>query len=342
MADRVIIVGTKRGPEQVTAVELKQMAGRAGRKHDGGEGYVSVIACGLAECSRAEDIFEGEADLHVDSRMDSPHEAAFHIMAEIANGIVETRDDIGGWFHRSFAAHFGRSLNADEVVRLLKDEWEAIIEEDGRLKATALGFVGSQHYFHPSDVHAWRENFQEIFSRDIEMREPAIVWALANVPSEANRAGISVWKKQFLLQNIEEEMATYGLGMDMGNLQAAALWMRVLGGPSVGAAAAEIDRTKRDYERLHSVLLALNTIMSWERQDFFRDLRTRAMYGVCADLVPLCRLPGIGKTYALDLYNRGVRNLDDFEWVVGELESDCRNTKYLEAVKKVAASYLKA
>ncbi len=36
MADKVIVVGAKRGNERVPSSEIMQMIGRAGRRHDGG------------------------------------------------------------------------------------------------------------------------------------------------------------------------------------------------------------------------------------------------------------------------------------------------------------------
>ena len=43
MADVVIVVGTKRGNEYVSPIEVKQMVGRAGRKHGGETATAHVI-----------------------------------------------------------------------------------------------------------------------------------------------------------------------------------------------------------------------------------------------------------------------------------------------------------
>lgn len=334
MADRVIIVGTKRGPELVSAVELKQMAGRAGRRHDGSVGYVEVIAKGFAEQERMEAIFSGDADFSIDSRMDSPFEASFHLMAEIVNGIVQTREDIRGWFSQSFARYFGRNLDVDEVVHLMKG-WGVIVEDGEHLRATALGRISSQHYFHPADIAAWQNNFGEIFSRGLETQDAPLVWALSDVPREAEHACVNSWKKRWLLETLENDISAYRLGIQYGNVQAAALWARLLGGPFVGAVTAEIERMRQDYGRLHNVLVMLNNNNGWEQQDFLDELRIRVIYGVPRELVPLCQLPGIGKTYALDLYNRGVRSVADLRWVLGELEFNFEGTSYLEAVKRL-------
>ena len=51
-------------------------------------------------------------------------------------------------------------------------------------------------------------------------------------------------------------------------------------------------------------------LCQWNKRPFFNTLGIRMMYGVPIELVPLCRLPNIGKVRAERLWNANLRSYD--------------------------------
>ncbi|MHC4537228.1 MAG: hypothetical protein ACYS6K_25075, partial [Planctomycetota bacterium] len=80
MADRVIVVGTKRGRSSVPVSEIQQMCGRAGRSHFGLSGIANVIV----EESRAVEVqqeMESAESLNVHSQISDIDNMSFHLTA---------------------------------------------------------------------------------------------------------------------------------------------------------------------------------------------------------------------------------------------------------------------
>ena len=100
MADRVIVVGAKRARQQVPASEMKQMIGRAGRRHDGGVCRATIVVEeDIADVVEAE--MGSEESMTVASSLFTASMLAFHLLPEICNGSVENRGDMEVWYSRS-------------------------------------------------------------------------------------------------------------------------------------------------------------------------------------------------------------------------------------------------
>ena len=119
MADVVIVVGTKRGKESVPVLEIKQMVGRAGRKHGGEAALANVIV----EEDRIEDIragLEKGQNMDVRSSFGETDGLLFHLMPEIVSGKVEDVITAIRWFKRSLAASQGRKVNFGKLFDKLE------------------------------------------------------------------------------------------------------------------------------------------------------------------------------------------------------------------------------
>jgi replicative superfamily II helicase len=322
MAEAVVIVGARRARERVLAHELAQMAGRAGRTHESKTADVHLIVSD-EDLAFAADAVEYGGDWDVVSHLDEVHEFAFHVLPDIVSGSVKTLDDLQEWYRQTFAAFTGCSLPMSDVYQFL-DECMMVRGDESSFEATQLAEVATGYYFRPEDVCAWCENFGEVFSKEAQDNDMAIVWALANTPSQNCVHGyISV---QELANECLSSVRGYGFIADDELVFPMMVWWKMLDGPSLPEVRPFAKQWKRDYGRLHKVLTTLNTVMKWEEEDFFEELNVRISYVIPKELAFLCALDGIGKTHAAALYNVGVRTIQDLVSKSDEIEAIADHT----------------
>jgi len=307
MADNVVIVGTRRGPSLVPAGELRQMAGRAGRIHGGPDARVDIIVP-IEDAEYAMIALQEGDDPIIGSSMSDPDVMAFHLLPEICSGRVSDSQKAALWASRGFHAALGLPSALDDALAVLKD-CGAVEEMSKRLMATQQGRIASAMYFHPADVEAWGSNFTEIFEQELEDDDLAAAWALGNVPIK--RLSGDFGKKFWVVRNFQDELPP-GLRVRDGSLLTCVLWWANLGGPGVGPMRGASLQLKDDRERVFGVLRRLDhEVMRWNKIDYFDRLEFQVKKGLSCHLVPLCRLPGVGKVLAGALYQMGIESPED-------------------------------
>jgi replicative superfamily II helicase len=326
MADRVVIVGARRGNSTVEISQITQMMGRAGRKHDGAAYPVDLVI----EESDEHYIADGLADdsgMDVISSLDGGDDLCFHVLGEIASGHIVDKDTARKWFARSLRALQGGEFNPDEVFDMLV-ELEAITMHNGRVASTPLGDASTAFYFHPADVLTWKMNFDELFEQGLECDEVAPAWALGSIP--CNRATGDLGNARFVIQECCNRLPG-GLDPMEGSLVNMTMWWHCMGGPPVGKMKNVAMSMKKDFGRIRSLLTVLDyKVARWGRTDYFEELALRIKLSVDPELLELCKLPGISKGRALFLYNAGVTGLDElkeqYENFEGEIDENFWNT----------------
>lgn len=316
-ARRVVIVGVDRGLQRVENYDINQMIGRSGRLglDPRGDAYILVPE------SKKDDVIRSlKANPLIKSQLledvGGHHKTlAFHVVSEIHHGNIKTKDAFHEWFRRSLAYHQNLSFGdvaIDKVIDLLL-KCKAIMIEDGEYKATSIGIIASMFYFSPFDVADLRTNFKDVFDRNRQDDDYAVSIALGNL--DGNRFGI-------VNKNEKTEMSRYQTQIERmfgkGKLLDPAIkiscaYYNMLHGLDSPTFASIQSGLRFDFDRTAEVLNAIDSMtMKGANSSFFKTLKMRVAYGVRSELVPLCEIPNVGKVRAENLYNAGVRNVDDF------------------------------
>jgi len=318
VADKVVIVGARRGNTRVEISELSQMMGRAGRKHDGNSYPVDIIV----EESDAEHVENGLADdsgMNVNSSLGDIDDLCFHVLGEIASGRIYDEQTAIKWFSRSLSSLQGGDFNPLDVFDSL-DEIECIKKSGGRVMATPLGEISSTYYFHPADVFTWKSNFDELFDQGLENDEVAPAWALGSIPF--GRATGDLDRHRHVVGDCINRIPA-GLSPMDGSLVNITLWWHCLGGPPVGKMKSVAMDMKKDFGRIRTMLNALDyKVAKWEMTDYFDDLELRVNMAIAPELLELCKLPGISKGMASYLYNAGITGLEELDESYGNFEGE--------------------
>lgn len=315
-ARRVVIVGVHRGLDEVEQYDIKQMVGRSGRVglDPRGDAYILVP--------------ERKADYHIarlskeakiESRLldyigteENPHykTLAFHLVSELHHGEVQTKEDIKEWYKRTLASFQSNDLHddiLDSTLELLQ-KYNAIKLEDGIYKTTVVGNVASMFYYSPFDVADLRRNFKFLFDNNYQNNDIAVAMALG---------AVDTLKMQYVSKGELEEMGSFAakVGKMYGNaytssaIKGGYAYFLLLHGLNPGLFAAIARNAQHDFDRTKMVLNALDSMACrWEQRPFFNELGLRLAYGVTSELVPLCRLPNVGKVRAEKLWAAGLRS----------------------------------
>ncbi len=330
-ARRVIIRDWKRydplhgfnAPIQV--MEIKQMCGRAGRPGFDDIGEAILVARRKAEVNALinEYIF-GESEV-VLSRMAMEPSLRKHLLALVATSHCRSKEDVSEFMAGTFFARCGGIEGVwgkiDEMLELL-EECSLIEKEEDRLKATDFGKRVSDLYIDPlsglkikeavdsgkqgipiSYLHiiAGTPDMYPLYIKKSEIRklmkkvDHVRADLFEDVPEDQGdlEAYLSAFKTALMLNDwISEESedtiaSTYDIGPgDIRNRVETAEWLI--------HSAAEIAR-----------------MYDPEKYIRLRELTTRIKYGINVDLIPLMRIPQIGRVRARTLYNAGYKTPED-------------------------------
>lgn len=315
-ARRVVIVGVHRGMSPVDTWDIFQMIGRSGRPgyDDRGDAYILV-----PDTKADEHINRLKTQQPIMSRLldnvgDHYKTLAFHVVSEIHHGGIKTKADVKNWYKKTLA-HFQSKHLDDKIVNSTIDlliKCGAIKEEEGKLKVTVVGMVSSMFYYSPFDAADLRRNFMWLFKEGLHTSDLHVALALGNVDS--NRMGIvsraeredfgdfmaQVWKK-FGRDTFTEPA-----------IKGAFLYYSAMTGNDAGALASLVRNVQFYYPRQNQVLMTLDSMgCKWNKKSYFNEMQSRIVYGVRSELLPLIKLPEVGKVRAENLWNAGIKSPQD-------------------------------
>lgn len=322
-ARRVIVTGVHRGLMEVENYDIQQMIGRAGRpKYDPrGDAYILV-----PEAEKAEWIKKLKHKSEIRSTMlnfvgkaENPmyKTLAFHIVAEIHQGNVKTKEAFFDWFKKSLAHHQDHAFDDVVVERTLDslEKCKAIYKDDeGLYQTSAIGRIASMFYYSPFDVSDLRRNFHFLFEEKRDHDDVAISMAMGNI--DTHRWGIvNRWEREAIAQYQGKVEKMYGKGkFTDATIKIGCVYHNMLKGkhdmPTLNALTGQL---LVDLDRTMQVLNSIDSMSSkWDRQAWFRSLGLRVRYGVGADLVELCQIPNVGAARAKRLKDKRIKTVGDF------------------------------
>jgi len=306
----VIIAGMHRGLEEVSELDIIQMCGRSGRMGIDSEGDAIMVfpSKKLDEFRRR---IENPGDIL--SQINDPIIAAFHVIGEIGCKSIKTREDVQKWYSRTLAVRQGEKIDKEYVDKLvdylLKNN--AIRDVNGQLVETELGRASVFFYLRPDLLKDLMVNWSKIFEIGVEENDFIVSIGMSRlriyqsvIVSKADREEIEKYYQASkamsgTLGEISEGQAK--VGMAYHNM------LKGLGGVKNPLGGVQRGLTQ-DIERVMQALAYLDAKYArWLKGAFWNGMTIRFRYGVGPELVSLCRLEGIGGTYARKLYNEGIR-----------------------------------
>lgn len=306
-ARRVIICGVNRGLSEVSVLDLKQMVGRAGRVglDPRGDAYILIPE------SKAE-VYANFLDNlpEIESRLSEIEELAFHIVNEINEGI-NTIDKLWQWYRRSFAVK--RGCSEKTVIETINEliNYDAIREnEEGIYIPTPIGKISSWFYYSPFTVAYLRSNFQGVITDDIDL-----AWAIGSAMYEiVTYTNIDYYEDMFYLKETLKQRFKFSSerksSFEREIISTYAVYLLLRGEQEKRPELINtIKAFQSDIPRLTSALKALGSFYKIEYD--FDELAIRLQYGVGSELVPFCKLQGIGVAKAKKLVNAGIRSYAD-------------------------------
>lgn len=322
-ARNVVIVGVHRGISEVDELDIIQMAGRAGRYGIDDAGFVYlIIPEGSAEAWRR--VFASPRP--VTSVLNNRYTLAFHVLAEISNKEVLSKEDLLRWYERSLAYRQGiMPFSREDAEGLMQDllEMEMIGYKGLIPYITGLGKVSAWLYFSPYDVYAWYRNFSRAF--EIGLDDLTLAWALGDIPSNdmgyiPNDVKTDVEEMMWKLRNrgitnvSDACTVSYGAYHSLKGLD-----------PEEGVLKAICRGLIFDIQRQTQAFSLMDGMYAkWGQDGLWKVLPVRIKYGIPEEIVPLTTIAGVGGKRAKAIWGQGLKSVEDV--------ADLKNKKKLMKV----------
>jgi replicative superfamily II helicase len=314
----VIIVGMHRGIEEVSELDVIQMAGRSGRMGIDTEGD-AIILLPETQSAYLRKKIENPGDIM--SQISEPIITGFHIIGEVVNKWVKTRDDVYKWYIRTLASRQDMNISKEYVDQLIDYliKNDAIKEVDGKLVETELGKACTYFYLRPDMLKDLMENWSKLFTMKIEGNDFILSMALSRlrmyddmIVSKADRGYIDGYLKATKAMETTFGGSTEGqakVGMAYLNMIKGIKGVEIKDGKKVINPLVGVQRSlQNDIERIFQAMMYLDAkYIHWERGTYWNGVAIRIKHGIGPELVDLCRLEGVGGGYAKKLYDYGIR-----------------------------------
>lgn len=342
-ARNVVIVGVHRGINEVDELDIIQEIGRCGRYgiDPQGDAYLLVPQGTIGEWQSTL-----ANPRPVTSVMTNRHVLAFHVLAEIGNGVIRSVNDLMKWFERSLAYLQRGEIAKEDAEGIIFDleKMDMIYLDKQGYKLTQLGRVGSRLYYSPYDIRAWYDNFEFVNGNNYEDDDLVVAWALGNISTNA---------LPYTPKDIHAECMELGWQLrNRGIVGCEAL-------PAVLAITELMKGTKNDKNiagtlrgfmrgitfdierQVEACKMIDEKYAFWYKKDLWPTLVPRIQYGVSKELAPLVKIKGVGKARAEKLYKLGFKTVESLakggvkQKLTRVMRADLADKIVKEAKKKV-------
>jgi len=330
-ARNVVVCGVYRGKSDVDARDLIQMGERAGRPGFDPKGDAYYLLPSHAVDQWKERL---AAPPPIESKINEISNLAFHLIAGIAKGRVTNEAELEAWFSKTFAFHAGEPVTeAKHIIdRLLKAR--AVVVEDGKWEATALGRAAANFYYDPFDIFSWHANFMRLKSVGLtnpkKVPDIVLAWAIGNAPSGATDYVAKdcqplVGSTQDRLEHVSMQLGLGLVSLNTGVGITAAY--SALQNPEEfpdddlpGGIRFAMFNLQNDAERIAAVMLYVDSATKLGMRDVIEETLLRIKYRVPPEAVEVCKIKYVGRARALVLLQHGIKDakgvVDGAEMVV--------------------------
>lgn len=316
----------------IPVIEIKQMSGRAGRPGFDKYGEAVIVARNRTDEKHLfENYITGKPE-NINSQLANQSALRTHILASIAGGFARNRIGLMDFLGKTFFAYQKGSdyLSSitDDVLSFLETE-EMTVSHDGGFMATRFGRRVSELYIDPltgviirDALHQPKEKevfpFLHMIARTSDMR----VLSLKKRDFEEMLNIFHAHADRLLIPDEEK----YPLEDTLSELKTACALMkwieetpedRIVGHFGIGPGDL---RTLVELSEwlLYSAGEIARIFRLKEAEKILFLLRTRVLYGVKEELLPLVALRGIGRVRARNLFKSGYMSLKDVQETTAE------------------------
>lgn len=315
------------GIQPIPTIEIKQMAGRAGRPGFDNYGEAVLIARNNKdERYLFENYIKGEPE-KIDSQLANESALRTHILASIAGAFTRNRAELMDFLGNTFFAHQKGtdylSPITDEIIKFLEEEG-MVVSKGGNLLPTRFGRRVSELYIDPLTGVIMRDALREPKEKEVF----ALLHMIARTP---DMMALRLRKKDRdemldmfyahadkLLIPDEERYPTDEILSELKTTSALMQWIleatedKIVGHFGIGPGDLRTLVELSDW-LLYSTSEIARIFNMKETVKILSQLRVRVEYGIKEELLELVSLRGIGRVRARNLYNSGFKSLKDIK-----------------------------
>lgn len=322
-ARRVIIRDVRRyepnyGYNFIPILEIKQMAGRAGRPQYDEFGEAILLARYEEDISELMDNYILAGPEAIESKLGSEPALRMHLLAAIATGHVQTEKELRAFMERTFYAYQRDVTLMEEaienVLRFLEEEEMTRREET--LKPTLFGRRTSDLYVDPLSAVVLRDALKS----ETAGENFSYLHAVAATPDMPT---LYLGRKDYAWVEEKAATETYFIEPDdeeflLSEVKTATLledWMEEVPEDDITkkfrVGPGDIRRMVQMAEWLLYAMHELGRLFNKKRLRPLARLMARMGYGVKEELLDLVSLRGVGRVRARALFGRGIKTKED-------------------------------
>lgn len=311
------------GSEQISVMEYKQMAGRAGRPKYDKIGDAIVFASSPSDAQYLMDTYLKSSPEPVVSKLGSAQSIAAHVLATTVGGMAHTTEDLHEVFSSTFLARQRGYVNLRRKV----EEALEYLTKEGALKWTNGGFIETnlgrriaELYIDPSTAFHFRD------CMNMRPREFTPISMLHMITSSSDitpmlytRSSDMALVEDFISEHegelyLSSKAENRLIQDEVKTLIAIWLWIDERGEDAIsdmtGAQQGDIYRLN---ESAVWLLYSASELAAFyghkELLPQLRELEVRTRHGVKRELIELVSMKGIGRIRARNLYDNGFTSL---------------------------------
>ncbi len=342
-ARRAIIRDCKRfesglGSAYIPTSEYKQCAGRAGRPQYDEYGEAVLIAKSFSESNLLFDRYINATPEPIVSKLANESALRIHILASLAGGFVHDVNGMFDFISHTFLAYQKQTYNLIEVIGDIFDflNREGFIEKHGfSYSATSLGALTSRLYIDPLTAMILREGLKKMdlgksFSNIglLHLMTCCPDSELLNV-GRADHEELEVFLSSCQDELIFKEGETpiledlYGFMSTLKTTWMLLRWIEEEKEELIcdyfGIGPGDIYRHIEASQWLLHAAVLMAELLRFKKLTFvLDDLQERVHYGIKEELLELCRLKGVGRVRARNLFRKGFRKIADLKFATAE------------------------